>query len=163
MSQVAKNKKQGTENKEQKYITNSADQTREIGQKLGQKILKTKSKKSALIIGLEGELGGGKTTFLQGFAKGLGIKDKILSPTFVILKKFKLAEDKKFQYFFHIDCYRIQKPKELLDLGFEEIISNPQNIIVIEWVERVKKILSKDILSIKFKFINEKKREITWR
>ena len=63
---------------------------------------------------------------------------------------------------YHFDCYRINKAKEILDLGFEEIISNPNNIVVIEWAERVKKILPKNTLWITFKFINEDKREITF-
>ena len=134
--------------------------------------------KGALVIGLEGDLGGGKTTFVQGFAKGLGIKEKILSPTFVILRRFRIP--KKFQVsrfppatlersdggrgrfheFYHIDCYRIEKPQELLDLGFKEIVSDPKNILIIEWAEKVKKILPKDTITLKFEFINEKTRKI---
>jgi len=111
-------------------------------------------------------LGGGKTTFLQGFAKKLGIKEKILSPTFVIMRKFKIRENScpnscKFVGFYHIDCYRIEKPKEILDLGFREIIQDPQNIMAIEWAEKIKKILPKNTLWINFKFISQAKREIT--
>jgi len=119
---------------EKEYITSSSAQTKKLGEKFAKEVFKKKNKNSAFVIGLEGELGGGKTTFLQGFAKGLGIKEKILSPTFVILKKFQIPDSRfQIQNFCHIDCYRIQKPKELLDLGFKEIISNPQNIVVIEW------------------------------
>ena len=70
------------------YFTNGPSQTKKIGEILGQEILKTKLKKTAFVTALEGDLGGGKTTFLQGFAKGLGIEEKILSPTFVIVKRF---------------------------------------------------------------------------
>ncbi|GAH10373.1 unnamed protein product [marine sediment metagenome] len=70
---------------------------------------------------------------MQGFSKGLGIKEKILSPTFVIMKKFQVPGKKIVHWFYHIDCYRIRKPKELSDLGFKEIISNPKNIVAIEW------------------------------
>ncbi len=98
--------------------------------------------RGALILSLEGDLGGGKTTFLQGFAKGLGIKEKILSPTFVIMRKSKIKNQKsKFNNFYHIDCYRIQKPKEILDLGWKEIIKNPRNIVAVEWAEKISKIL----------------------
>ena len=78
------------------------------------------------------------------------------------MKRFKITKVKsiKFENFFHIDCYRIQKPKELLDLGFKEIISNPKNIVVIEWADRVKKIMPKDSAWIKFDFVNEKTRKI---
>jgi len=143
---------------QKKYITNSSGQTKKLGEKLAKEISKFQSKKSAFVIGLEGELGSGKTTFLQGFAKGLGIKEKILSPTFVLMKKFQIP---KFRNFYHIDCYRIQKPKELLDLGFEEIISNPENIVVIEWADRMRKIIPKNTIWLKFEFVDEKKRKIT--
>jgi len=116
--------------------------------------------KQAIILGLTGELGSGKTTFLKGFAKGLGIKEKILSPTFIIMRKFSISHS-FFQNFYHFDCYRIKKPKELLILDFKKIISNPKNIVCLEWVEKIKKILPKNNLIIKFDFINSKTRKIT--
>ena len=122
-------------------ITNSAGETRKIGKILAEEIIKTKRKR-ALIVGLEGALGSGKTTFVQGFAKGLGVKEKITSPTFVIIRKYA--------NFYHIDCYRINRPKDLLDLGFKEMLNQPKNLIVIEWAEQVRKILPKDTLWIKF-------------
>ena len=136
-----------------KYLTTTPRQTQKLGEILAKEVLKTKLKKEALTLGLEGDLGGGKTTFLQGFAKGLGIKEKILSPTFVILKKFKI-QNSKFKNFYHIDCYRIEKPREILDLGFKEIVSNPQNIITVEWADRIRKILPKKVIIIKFELLN---------
>jgi len=141
------------------YLTTNPPQTKKLGEILAKEILRTKIKKTAFIIGLEGDLGGGKTTFLQGFAKGLGIKEKILSPTFVILKRFKV-QDGRFKDFYHIDCYRIKKPKEILDLGFKEIISNPKNIVTVEWADRIRKILPRNTLILKFNFIDERRREI---
>jgi len=141
------------------YITYSVSQTKKLGGILAKKILKIQPSNKAFIIGLEGDLGGGKTTFLQGFAKGLGIKEKILSPTFVIMKKFKV-QGGRFKVFYHIDCYRIKEPKEILNLGFKEIISNPENIVVIEWVEHIKKIMPKDMFLIKFKFLDKNTRKI---
>ena len=144
------------------HITNSPSQTRKIAEILAKKILRTPLEKKALILRLEGDLGGGKTTFLQGFAKGLGIKEKILSPTFVIMKKYKIPTGLmgKFQSFYHIDCYRIKKQKEILNLEFKEIISNPKNIIAIEWAEKIKKMLPQDAFSIKFDFLSKNKRKI---
>lgn len=146
----------------QKYLSYSTNQTKNLGKKLAQNILKFPLKKKAIVIALKGELGSGKTTFLQGFAKGLGIKNKILSPTFVIMKKFQVSSS-KFQWFYHIDCYRIKKPEELLILGFKEIICNPQNIIAIEWAEKVNKLLPKESIILDFKFKKEKKRKIVVR
>jgi len=104
-------------------------------------------------LGLKGNLGGGKTTFVQGFAKGLGIKEKILSPTFNIFKKYK--------NFYHIDCYRIKREKEAIDLGFQEIFSNPENIVAVEWPENIKKIMPERTIWLTFKVIGEDKRKIT--
>ncbi len=155
------------------YLTDSPFKTKELGKIFSKKILKFSSKKTAVIIGLQGNLGSGKTCFLQGFACGLKIKEKINSPTFVIMKKFQIsrpplassqANDRqtsfKFQNFYHIDCYRINKPKELLLLDFKKIISEPQNIIAIEWANQIKKILPKKIITIKFTFIDKNKRKI---
>ena len=126
---------------------------------------KVQNRKSAVILGLQGDLGGGKTTFLQGFAKGLGIKEKILSPTFVLMKRFKIKNlpaqaGKHFKNFYHIDCYRINNAKNIDELGFGDIILNPKNIMVIEWAEKIKKILPKSTIIIKFNFIDKNKREI---
>jgi len=140
------------------YLTKNSAQTKELGKILAKEVLKSKPEKG-LVIGLEGDLGGGKTTFLQGFAKGLEIKEKVLSPTFVILRKFKIKK-LRFKNFYHIDCYRIQKPKEILDLGFKDAISNPQNIVVIEWSDRIKKFLPEESLILKFHFANKNSRKI---
>ncbi len=148
-----------------KFITESAKDTQKIAAKFAEQILQYKTGKSALVLGLQGDLGAGKTTFLQGFAKGLGIKEKINSPTFVILKKFKIPKRKlltthyslqTFHHFYHIDCYRLNNPEEILDLGFKKIISNPENIVAIEWPEKICKVLPKNIVRIKFNYINEK-------
>ncbi len=141
------------------YLTISPNQTKKLGEILAKEILSSRFDKKAFILGLEGDLGGGKTTFLQGFARGLAIKQKITSPTFVILKKFEIQLS-KFEFFYHIDCYRIEKPKEILELGFKVIISNPRNIVAIEWADRIRKILSEDTLTLKFEFIDKNKRKI---
>jgi len=142
-----------------KYITKNSEQTQKLGEKLAQQIVcensSSNSRKSATVLALRGDLGAGKTTFLQGFAKGLGIKEKILSPTYVIIKRF--------DNFYHIDCYRIKNEKDILELGFAEIISNPKNIVAIEWPERIKKILPKNSIKIDFKFVGKNKREIWTR
>ncbi len=142
------------------YITENHTQTKKIGEILAKEILKTRIEKRALVLGLEGDLGGGKTTFLQGFAKGLGIKEKITSPTFVIIKRFYVPCS-IFHDFYHIDCYRIRELKEIFNLGLKKIISNPRNIVAIEWADRIKKILPKNVLFLKFGFVGKTSRKIT--
>jgi tRNA threonylcarbamoyladenosine biosynthesis protein TsaE len=140
-------------------ITNTALETKNRGRELAKKILKERIATKARVLALRGDLGGGKTTFLQGFAKGLGIKQKILSPTFVILKKFRIKHS-SFNFFYHIDCYRIKKPKEILDLGFKKIIADPKNIIAVEWSDRMQKLLPQNTIFISFEFYNKNKRKI---
>ena len=133
------------------FISEGAEKTRRIAKDLARRFLKSRPKK-ALIIGLTGELGAGKTVFIQGFAEGLGIKGKIKSPTFILMRRHG--------NFYHFDCYRIKKFKEILDLGWREMIDNPQNIILIEWAEKIKKILPKNYIKIKFEHIDKNKRKI---
>ncbi len=137
------------------YLTENYLETQEIGRDLAEEI---KKGSRAIVFGLKGDLGAGKTTFLQGFAEGLGIKEKIISPTFVIMNRFNIKGD--FKNFYHLDCYRIEKAKEMENLGFEEIINNPKNIVCIEWPEKIKSILPKDMILIKFKILDGDKREI---
>jgi len=165
-----------------KKITKSSAQTQKLGEKIAKQIIRensfSNSRKFAIVLALQGDLGAGKTTFLQGFARGLGISDKILSPTFVILKRFAISDKKvksqkskvkspnqklKFTNFYHFDCYRINKPEEILELGWKEIISNPKNIVAIEWPEKIKKALPKNSIKLKFKFIDKNKREISFK
>jgi len=142
-------------------LVNSLVQTKDLSRSLAKDVLASRKQKKAIVIGLVGELGGGKTSFLQGFAKGLGIKEKILSPTFVLMRSFPIVKSKRFKRFFHLDCYRLNNVKGILDLGFKEIISNPENIVAIEWAEKLKQILPKNTIWIKFDFIDEKTRKIT--
>lgn len=145
-----------------KKITTSVRQTQKVGEDLAKGILKLPAKKFATVIGLHGNLGAGKTTFLQGFAKGLKVKEKILSPTFVIQKRFKM-NDRNFKNFYHIDCYRLEDHKDILELEFKKIVENPENIIAIEWPGKIKKVLPKGVININFEFIDEKKREIIFK
>jgi len=143
------------------YITKNYSQTKKLGFDLAKKILKFGTDKKALVLGLRGDLGGGKTTFLQGFARGLGIKEKVLSPTFVIMRRFRIPKNKgRFSYFYHIDSYRIKRPEEIQGLGFKKIVSFPENIVAIEWADKISKALPGKTFWIIFDFINKNKRKI---
>ncbi len=131
------------------YKTNSSKQTKKIAADFAKRFLKKHNKRNALVFALKGDLGSGKTTFVQGFLRSLGVKRRITSPTFVIFKRFKI-KDLRFKNVYHIDCYRIQKPNDLLTLGLKEILENPQNIVLIEWPEIIKRILPKNTIWLKF-------------
>lgn len=115
--------------------------------------------RQALVVGLEGDLGGGKTTFMQGFARGLGVKEKITSPTFVLLKIFKLAR-KNFKHLAHIDAYRLKSGRELKHLGWSELLFDPANIIVVEWADKVSSLMPKDYMRITFDYSDKNERKI---
>ncbi|MBU1046350.1 tRNA (adenosine(37)-N6)-threonylcarbamoyltransferase complex ATPase subunit type 1 TsaE [Patescibacteria group bacterium] len=123
-----------------------------------------KSENKATVIILRGDLGSGKTTFTQEVANIFEIKDYVTSPTFVIQKRYEInnSQELGFKNLIHIDAYRLSSGKELLDLGWKEDINNPQNIIFIEWPERVTEVLPKNTKEISFKFIDEETREIVY-
>ncbi|MEK7117561.1 MAG: tRNA (adenosine(37)-N6)-threonylcarbamoyltransferase complex ATPase subunit type 1 TsaE [Patescibacteria group bacterium] len=140
------------------YRSYSSDETKKFGAKLAKRVLDVGRKKldakSSLIFALRGDLGSGKTTFTQGFLKGLGVNVRVNSPTFVLMKRFKLR-NKKFKNVYHLDCYRIKRPKELLSLGLKEIFDNSENIVLVEWPERIKGILPRGAQKIVFRHSNK--------
>ena len=140
------------------YYSENLNDTEKLAEQIAEWATEQKLNKQASVIALEGELGSGKTTFVQSLGKKLGIEKKILSPTFVILKKFKL--NKTFDKFYHIDCYRIETPEELLKLDFKEIVNDPDNIVIIEWADKVKSILPDNYLKLKFKVQGKNEREV---
>lgn len=134
------------------YLSHSAKETKAIAYELAKKI-------TSGVIALTGDLGSGKTTFAQGFAEGLKIKEKIISPTFIIVRQHKIPKTKKI--FYHIDLYRLEDKQSLKGLGLEEIINHPQNIVLIEWAEKIKHILPKNTIWISFQPIDDQTRSIT--
>ncbi len=140
--------------------TKNPEETKEFAKILIREWLKiNKTKNSNWLICLYGDLGRGKTTFVQGVAEELGIKETVNSPTFVIMKKYTLAKNKKYTLY-HFDCYRISSYKDILSLGWEEIISGENNIIIAEWPEKIEKILPKKRLNLEFEFLDENRRGI---
>jgi len=111
------------------------------------------------VIALFGELGSGKTTFVQGMTKELGIKDRIISPTFLIIREHKLkTTNPKLKTLFHVDLYRIDK--DFMNLGLQEIFSDREAVMVIEWAEKAEKYLPKNTKWVKFENLTENSRKI---
>jgi tRNA threonylcarbamoyladenosine biosynthesis protein TsaE len=111
--------------------------------------LRLSTHRKAQIIALSGELGAGKTTLTQQIARQLGIKENVNSPTYVIMKNYKMPlSTSGFRFLVHIDAYRLESEMELEKLGWQEIIADPENLILIEWPERVKKLIPKNAIEI---------------
>jgi tRNA threonylcarbamoyladenosine biosynthesis protein TsaE len=138
----------------EKIITKNFQETADLGFKIGQTCL------GGEVFALHGNLGAGKTTFLQGLAKGLGVKNQVNSPTFNILKLYKTKSKSIVKEFCHIDAYRLASGKDLLDLGVNEFLESRNTVTAIEWVEKVESILPKKIISIYIENISESSRII---
>ena len=137
-------------------ITHSEKQTIALANKFATKL------KPGTVLGLVGDLGAGKTQFVKGLAVGLGIKDLITSPTFVMLKKYSTSNKKPdTSNLIHIDCYRLSNPQELLALGWSELIQNKDNIIVVEWADKIKSIMPAAAVWISFRHLKDDQRKIT--
>ncbi len=144
-----------------KYEISSKEELEQIAKDF---ILNIEPQKThATVVGLYGDLGAGKTTFTQYIAKTLGVPDVVVSPTFVIEKIYELGRETtehKFSHLTHIDAYRIESSSELLSLGWQKIISDPNNLILIEWPEKVEDIMPSHI-KVQIKHLeNEASREI---
>lgn len=119
------------------------------------------NKNTATVITLSGDLGAGKTTLTQEIAKILGIKENIISPTFVIIKSYELRnKNYNFKRLIHIDAYRLNSSKELLNLGWQEIFEDKNNLIIIEWPEQVPECVENATCRVKLSHVDDQTREL---
>lgn len=121
------------------FETVRRDELQAVADKMARALLDEKNAK-ATVVALCGDLGSGKTTFVQAAARAFGITETVMSPTFVIERVYKLIHP-HFEHFIHIDAYRLKNADELAALGWGELAENPKNIIFVEWAERVQEIL----------------------
>lgn len=138
-------------------VTTSPQETARLGQEMGDRLVHGGN---ARIICLYGELGSGKTTFVQGFAKGLGITTRLPSPTFIIVRRYPLIGRVGFLY--HIDLYRLGSKKDLRELGLSEILADPDSYVLIEWAEKLGDLQPKHRIDVYFKVLEDGKRQI-WK
>lgn len=144
-------------------ISHSALETKKYAKKFA------KNLQGGEAIGLIGDLGGGKTTFVKGLAEGLGVKESITSPTFVLLKEYRILRPmlhlrgvtKRLKKLIHIDAYRVENVEDIKSVGIEDYFGRDDVVIVIEWAEKIKEILPKSTIYIKFKHIDKNIREIS--
>ncbi len=132
-------------------ITNSPEDTLELGRKFGKKL------KPGSVVALIGELGAGKTIFTKGIAKALGVKEYkyVNSPSFVIVKEYK---SKKIPLY-HFDLYRFQSSRDLDTVEYEEYFYS-RGISVVEWADRAPDVLPDGYILVKFKHLRNNRREI---
>jgi len=131
------------------FFSRSAEQTRRIGARLGGAI------ETGDLISLQGELGAGKTTFVQGLAHGWGSADGVTSPTFVLVNEYSRTDGGAM---FHLDAYRLNSPLEAEELDLDRMLS--EGSLVIEWPERIGSILPEDELRIKMEHVEDEQRRI---
>ena len=149
----------------EEYITNSFEETQSLGEHFAKRL------KVGDFVAFYGDLGSGKTTFIQGLAKGLGIKRRIISPTFIIVRHYDIEikiQNSNFKIttqnaksFYHIDLYRIGGKSDLLGLGIDEIIKDKNSIVALEWAEKMNEMLPKRRIDVYCKYLEDDKRKIT--
>ena len=130
-------------------ISRSPEQTKRVGMRLGAFL------QIGDVIALEGDLGAGKTTFVQGMASGWGSLDAVTSPTFVLVRVYRRPDEEKF---FHLDAYRLHGPAEAEDLDLEAMLS--QGPLVVEWADRIKEALPKNHLRVSMHWVAEEQHDL---
>lgn len=121
----------------QEYITNTPDETMALGARLVEALSREEGVRgTSTIVALSGELGAGKTVFTKGIARALGVETQVTSPTFVLQKIYQLSEGTPWKRLVHIDAYRLEGEKEFEAIGWNDIATDPGNLIVVEWPEQ---------------------------
>lgn len=154
------------------HVTESAEETEKIGETLGIAYLKEKILRSEIplrgrsiglprVIFLLGELGSGKTTFVRGIARGLGIDTRLLSPTYIIVRRYNIPRLSQKSFLYHLDLYRISGVQDAESIGIQEMLNDSQSITIIEWPERMSGLLLQPRIECRFNTVSDNKHEIT--
>jgi len=129
-------------------ISRSPTQTRRIGMRLGEML------EPGDVIGLEGNLGAGKTTLVQGIASGWGSYDSVSSPTYVLVNVYRRLDRNQL---FHLDAFRLTSPEEAINLDIDAMLD--QGPLLVEWADRIEEALPEDFLWVNMRFINDEQRD----
>jgi len=135
------------------YQTQSATETQKLGQRLGQRL------QAGDVLCLSGDLGAGKTTFIQGIGQGWGLDGRMTSPTFVIVRQYDHPDHKTT--LFHLDTYRIQSDGDAESIGLDDMLSG-EHIVLIEWAEHVQAWLPEDHLWVTISVVDDTQREFAF-
>ncbi len=136
------------------HLSKSLEETTEIAKEF---LISVEKEGGSKVVAFYGDLGAGKTTFIQALAKEMGINEPTTSPTFVIQKSY--TAKKYFDKLIHIDAYRLESGEELSKIRFEETLSTPNSLVCIEWPSNVESVLPKDAIKVECKFVDEGTRE----
>lgn len=137
------------------FFSSSVKQTRQFAHRLIAQL------KNGEVLALTGDLGLGKTIFVQGLAQALNIKERVLSPTFILMREYEInVKSPSPRRLIHVDLYRVESFEQVDDLGLEELWCDSQNLVVIEWAEKIKNHLPKNTIWIKFEYVDENSRRI---
>lgn len=133
------------------FISHSPADTEALGEQFG------RAAQSGLVIALSGDLGAGKTQFVKGLARGLGITGRVHSPTFTLVNEYGGGRLKLF----HLDLYRLETAAQILSAGIEEFLS-PDGVSVIEWAERLGEHSTSHLRKVTIEIISDTERKITY-
>jgi tRNA threonylcarbamoyladenosine biosynthesis protein TsaE len=131
------------------FFSRSPDQTRRVGMRLGRLL------QPGDVVCLQGELGAGKTTLVQGLAKGWGSLDPVSSPTFIIVNVYRRPDDGQL---FHMDAYRLDTALEAAEVDLDEMLA--QGSLLVEWPDRIQQVLPDDCMWISFEYVAEEHRQM---
>ncbi len=135
------------------YLAKNSKETEKIAQDLVKKLA------GGELLALVGNLGAGKTVFVKGLAKAFGITENITSPTFVLMKIYQ-TKHPTIKRLVHIDCYRLEQLGDLEEIGLADYLHDPENVVVIEWADRIAN-LPKNTININIEYINNQERRVT--
>ena len=134
------------------FFSRSPEQTRRIGKRVGGAL------QSGDVICLQGDLGAGKTTFVQGIAQGWGSLDSVSSPTFILVNVYRRADQSQL---FHMDAYRLDSTPEAEELDLDSMLAD--GALIIEWPERMAELIPSERLWIKLEHVDDEEREMKFK
>jgi len=137
-----------------KFSTHGLAETEAVGERLASLL------QGGDIVSLQGELGSGKTAFVRGLARGLGVKEIVSSPTFVLQHVFSLPPDSRIKELHHLDLYRLTDSRELLELGWNDLVQRKEVVLVVEWAEKATDVIPERAIKVHISWRGEKTRRI---